>query len=70
MWVLDDLKKDIKDDYKKVANYIFGNTTFDKVKDSYMKTKYNDENIYNQIVEKELKVYLYDGKKNIVKKHH
>ncbi len=42
--------------YKDVADYIFGNTTFDKIRDSFNNIKYEDSSIYENIIDHELKV--------------
>ncbi len=64
MTILNDLKGEIKQDYINVANHIFGNTTFDKVRESFNKTTYNYDSIPISIIDKELEIGFETNLKN------
>lgn len=64
MTILNDLTGTNKQDYINVANHIFGNTTFDKVRESFNKVIYNYDSIPISIVDKELEIGFENNLKN------
>ena len=53
--VLEDLEDAKKLDYINVSNYLFGNTTFNKIIDSFNKIRFYHKKIYEQIIDREIK---------------